>query len=188
MRADSTHAFAGYCTMWMDYICHEVARVEKRYGERDPYRLCEAMGITLKYEPMGTFPDACKGFFFTKFRKAVISLNSDLPEHMQRIVLAHELGHAVLHRKVAGVSAFHDFALFANTSRLEYEANIFAADFLLKDDEVLDLLNDDMFFFSAASKLCVPPELLDFKFRILKRKGHTVMDPPLMANGDFLMK
>jgi len=28
-------------------------------------------------------------------------VNSDLPEQMQRIILAHEIGHAVLHRKAA---------------------------------------------------------------------------------------
>ncbi|MEA4969946.1 MAG: hypothetical protein VB051_05360 [Candidatus Pelethousia sp.] len=48
----------------------------------------------------------------------------------------------------------------------------FAADFLLKDD--------------AASELNAPPELLDFKFHILNHKGYNVIDPPLMAIGDFL--
>ena len=51
---------------------------------------------------------------------------------------------------------------------------------------MLDLLNEDISFFGAASRLNVPAELLDFKFRVLKRKGYKVIDPPLTANSDFL--
>jgi len=42
-----------------------------------------------------------------------------------------------------------------------------------------------MFFFQAAKALYVPSELLDFKFRILKRRGYKV-ESPITANGDFL--
>ena len=63
---------------------------------------------------------------------------------------------------------------------------MFAAEFLLPDDEVLEQLNDDVSFFGAASRLRVPPELLDFKFRVLKRKGYKVIDPPLMCQSNFL--
>lgn len=52
-------------------------------------------------------------------------------------------------------------------------------------DIVLEVLNDDMFFFQAAKTLYVPFELLDFKFRILKRRGYKV-ESPITANGDFL--
>jgi len=50
----------------------------------------------------------------------------------------------------------------------------------------LEQLNDDVSFFGAASRLRVPPELLDFKFRVLKRKGYKVIDPPLMCQSNFL--
>ena len=55
------------------------------------------------------------------------------------------------------------------------------------DEAVLEALNDDMFFFQAAKYLYVPSELLDFKFRILKRRGYKV-ESPLVSNGDFLKK
>ncbi len=100
----------------------------------------------------------------------------------------HEIAHAVLHRKASGFKAFHDFDLFDEASIYEYEANIFTADYLLDDDEVLDLLNEDLSFFGAASRLNVPAELLDFKFRVLKRKGYKIIDPPMRASSDFLKK
>ena len=63
---------------------------------------------------------------------------------------------------------------------------MFAVEFLLPDDEVLEQLNDDAFFFGAASRLRVPSERLDFKFRVLKRKGYKVIDSPLMCLSNFL--
>ena len=174
--------------MSIEFICGEVARIIKEYDEDDPYKLCQSMKILLFFEAMGNFPKACKGFYLSQSRKQVITINSDLPEELQRIIAMHEIAHAVLHRKLSSVKAFHDFALFDETSVYEYEANIFAADYLLADDVVLNLLNDDLFFFGAASRLNVPAELLDFKFRVLKRKGYKIIDPPIMSNSDFLKK
>lgn len=51
----------------------------------------------------------------------------------------------------------------------------------MDDKDVLELLNDDLSFFEAASMLNVPAELLNFKFRILKRKGYKVIDPPIIS-------
>ena len=172
--------------MSVDYICREVKRLKKKYHESDPLKLCDALVIILLDEPMGNYQGACKGFFLTQSRKRSITINSDLPEELQRIIVTHELGHAVLHAKAAGVNAFHDFELFDSASIMEYEANIFAADFLMDDDDVLEKLNEDISFFSAAALLRVPPELLDFKFRLMKRNGYKMIDPPLMANSNFL--
>ena len=172
--------------MTMDYICREVERLKRKFHETDPFLLCDAMGIILLYEPMGTYPGACKGFFLAQSRKRSITVNSDLPEAIQRIIVTHELGHAVLHAKAVGVKAFHDFELFDSTSLMEYEANIFSFVFLMDDDDVLEKLNEDISFFGAASLLRVPPELLDFKFRLMKRNGYKLIDPPLMANSNFL--
>jgi len=174
--------------MSIEFISKEVKRIQKKYGEKDPYELCRAMGITLLFSPMGTGPGSCKGFYLLQSRKQAVVINAELSEPLRRVILMHEIGHAVLHRKASGIKTFHDFALFDETSKYEYEANIFAADSLMTDDEVLCLLNDDISFFSAASRLNVPPELLDFKFRVLKRKGCKVIDSPLYAPSDFLKK
>ena len=84
------------------------------------------------------------------------------------------------------MTAFHDFALFDTTDQKEYEANLFAAEFLMTDRDVLERLNADVSFFNAAALLRVPPELLDFKFRVLKRKGYKVVDPPITSTGAFM--
>ncbi|MEL4105637.1 ImmA/IrrE family metallo-endopeptidase [Oscillospiraceae bacterium WX1] len=172
--------------MTIAQIAEAVKTIRQKYSETGPYDLCRAMGILLLNEPMGALPGACKGFYLTQSRTQVITVNSDLPEELHRVVLAHELGHSALHRHRAGVKAFHDFTLFDETSACEYEANIFAAELLMADGDVLALLNDDISFFGAAAALGVPPELLDFKFRVLKRRGYKVIDPPIQARGNFL--
>jgi len=171
--------------MSIESICQNVQRLMHRYGEKDPWALAQAMGILVDRCPMGTELKSCKGFYLYQSRIEHITVNSELPEHLQRIILTHEIGHAVLHRDVARMKAFHDFSLYDQFSLYEYEANIFAAEYLLKDEIVREKLSKDTFFFSVAKELKVPPELLDFKFRILKRKGWQ-LDLPLSAKGDFL--
>ena len=56
----------------------------------------------------------------------------------------------------------------------------------VEDEDVLEKLNADMSFFQAASELQVPPELLDFKFRMMKRNGVQIVDSPITANSNFL--
>lgn len=166
-------------------IADEVRRIKKKYDEDDPFRLAEAMKIIVSYEPMGLYEGCCKGFFIVHCRQKHITVNSDLPDELQRVVLAHEIGHCVLHCSSGSMAAFHETVLFDTVDFKEYEANIFASELLLTDDDVLDALNDDMFFFQAASVLCVPSEMLDFKFRVMKRKGYK-LESPIISHGDFL--
>lgn len=166
-------------------ICEAVEAIQKKYRESDPFRLCSAMGIKLIFQSLGNDPDAIKGFFLESKRIRTITVNSDLPSVIQKIIVAHELGHAVMHRK-KGVCAFHDMGLFDESSVTEKEANLFAAEYLLNDEEVLDTLNRDTTFFTAAAKLYVPIELLDFKFRVMKWKGYKLIEPPISARSNFL--
>ena len=171
--------------MTYSQICESVRKLRKQYMERDPFRLCRAMGIILLMQPMGKDPDAVKGFFLESKRIRTITINSDLPETIQRIILAHEICHAVNHRD-SGIHAFHEVSLFDQTSRMENDANFFAAEFLLEDREIMEVLNMDTTFYSAASMLSVPAELLDFKFRIMKWKGYKIAEPPVTARSNFL--
>lgn len=169
-----------------DYISRKVKRIRKKFADLNLDDICKALKIRLRYEPLGNSDEACKGYYIVQSRIQMIVINGELPDMLKRCILAHELGHAVLHRRSAGVNTFHDFKLFDATSKFEYEANVFAAQLLLDDDEVLKLLNNDMSFFAAASTLGVPAELLDFKFRALKRQGFKVTEPPFTAQANFL--
>lgn len=171
--------------MTIEIIADAAQKLKKKYDETDPWKLASAMNIQVSLVPMGLFEGCCKGFFLIHKRIKHITINSDLPKEYQRVILAHELGHAVLHARKASGAAFHEIILFDSTDTQEYEANVFASELLLTDDAVLEALNDDMFFFQAAKYLYVPSELLDFKFHILKRRGYKV-ESPIVSHGDFL--
>ena len=171
--------------MFYAEIVEAVKKIRGRYKEDDPFRLCEAMGIVLLPQHFGTGENSIKGFFLQRNRIKTITYNADLPDVLQRIIVGHEVGHALLHAK-SGVHAFHDVTMFEASTRLEKEANLFTAEFLLRDNEVLDMLNEDSTFFTAAARLKVPMELLDFKFRVMKWKGYKLVEPPINARSNFL--
>lgn len=172
--------------MLAEAIKREANRLKAKYQTNDPYEICRAMKIVVQRFPMGTHEDSCKGFFLINARCKVITLNSDLPEYIQRIIIAHELGHATLHSNPA-LSTFHEFAPFDNSNQMEYEANVFAAEFMLDDADVLAALEEEVDLFSMAKTFNVPPELVDFKVRVLQRQGHDVR-APYIAHGDFLKR
>jgi len=172
--------------MRTEYIRQEAARVKRECLSADPQRVCDALRIRVSRAPMGTGSGACKGFFLVNARCRLIMLNSDLAEEIQRIILAHELGHAVLHSSAA-IRTFHEFSVLSEADRLEYEANVFAADFLLEDADVLEALDEQQTLFRAASRLQVPPELLDLKARLMERSGCPIR-APWIARGDFLRR
>ena len=171
--------------MYYGDIVDAVKKLKRQYGESDPFRLCKAMGILLNFVPLGKDEDSIKGFFIYQNRMCVITINSDLPMVIQRIIAAHELGHAMLHKK-HGACAFQEVSLFDEAVACEKEANFFAAEFLLDDNDVFETLNRDATFFTCAAILHVPMELLDFKFRVMKWKGYKLIEPPISASSTFL--
>ena len=166
----------------VDYIISAVMKLSKKYRTRDPYELCDALDVNIKLKDLG---DKIKAFYFHQSRVSNIILNRRVPEPMRGILAAHELGHDQLHRHIAKLKGFHETELFCKTNPTEYEANIFAAELMISDKELLELLNDEKSFIDVASELYVPPALLDFKIRVLEHKGYSVK-PLYIANGDFL--
>lgn len=162
-----------------------VKELRDKYKTGDPAELCRRMNILLLKQPMGTGDSSVKGFFVEKYRVRAITLNSELSPESARIITAHELGHAVLHGG-SGLDLYSDADIFRQSSRLEREANLFAAELLLSDSEVLSTLNRDNSFFTAAAELFVPVELLDYKFHIMRTKGYHLVAPPITARNKFL--
>lgn len=171
--------------MAYDEIIKSASTLKAKFGETDPFMLCSLLGIPVCSSPMGKGKDAIKGFIVKSNRLKAITVNSDLPYMLQRIIVAHELGHARLHAD-AGIHAFHEFTLFDESSRCEKEANLFASELLISDDDFRSALEEGQSYSSAASALNVPPELLDFKARIMKAKGYSFNDSPITAGSCFL--
>ena len=171
--------------MTLGYIKRTVDELVDRFHTTDPFELCDDLGCVVNRYPLGLYPGAGKGFFMEVEGVSVITVNCDLQEELQKVVVAHELGHSVLHADFMEAGGFHDFALYDESSHLEYEANMFASELLLSDQTVLDTLHENGSFFNAAAQLKVPAQMLDFKLHAMIQRGYK-LELPLMATGDFL--
>lgn len=90
-----------------------------------------------------------------------VFVNSDIEsESIHKIVCAHELGHAILHPKINS-SYIGNYTLYSS-SKIEIEANTFAAELLLPDE--IDEEYKGMTIDQIAASLCVLPELLKLKY------------------------
>ncbi len=109
-----------------------VERTVKKYKTRSPYELADCMGIIIQRCDLGTI----RGYYFKKFRIKQIFLNCNLTESEERFVLAHELGHAIMHEN-QNTPFLMENTLFSK-SKFEREANIFAVELLVPDTIVME--------------------------------------------------
>jgi Zn-dependent peptidase ImmA (M78 family) len=81
-----------------------------------------------------------------------------------------------------------DEVLYQMKTSTEYDANLFAADLLIEDQDVEQLSKDeDMSYFGLCSSLYVTPELMSFKLFSLIKRGHAY-NMPLELDSKFLAK
>lgn len=166
-------------------ICGIADRIKRRSTQvRSPFDFCPEHGILLNALPLGTGEGCIKGFITEARRIKCITYNSDLPKREQEQIVWHELGHAFLHPM--GAYGYTDILMYDSNNQKEKEANLFSAEMQLDDERVLEALNEDVTFFTAASILEVPMEVLDFKFRLLKWKGYKICEPPIYTSGNYL--
>lgn len=118
----------------METIDHKICRLVRYYvrmvGSRDPVAIAKFAGIGIVAMPLSNVA----GYYTLVQRKRWICINDNIPTDspMFKVVVAHELGHALLHRKEN--CAFIKNKTLLLTSGIEREANDFAAQLLISDD------------------------------------------------------
>lgn len=107
-------------------------------GTRDPHKIARELGIEII--PMNYKRQ--RGAYKVLLRNRFIFIKNDLHPVMENIVLLHEIGHVVLHRKEAvKAGGFKEFNIFnMQESRMEYEANVFVSQVSLDDEEILEYI------------------------------------------------
>lgn len=78
------------------YIRTEVDKLVNRYKTRDVYELVDKLDIILLKVQLNPSVNGMYQYFK---RNKIIYLNDSLDPIIERYVLAHELGHAILHPK-----------------------------------------------------------------------------------------
>lgn len=114
----------------MRYLNHNIKKIVSYYkrktGTSDPFAIADQLGIL--YQLCNLQFEGC--YMFLKNHRYIF-INKNLSEHEKRLVMAHELGHAILHRK-ENCYFIRNKTLLLN-SKKEIEANKFAMELLLSD-------------------------------------------------------
>lgn len=113
----------------MSNIKKIVKKLVRKHRTNDPYQLAECLNIIVLISDLD---ESIRGYFHYFKRNKIININSKLSDKDKRIVLAHELGHAVLHPRLNIIFMEHN--TYFVKSKYEYEANKFAAEILVPDD------------------------------------------------------
>ena len=117
-----------------------------------PYGLCRVLGI----EIISDKPMHKDGYLVCRDGCKLIFVNSLIHNpHRRKFIVSHEIGHFLLHRDnlyccdnilEIGTSSI-------NTSHQEYEANRFASEYLMPQEELISLLPSKPLQFSDISKI-----------------------------------
>ena len=100
----------------------------KKYNTRNPFELARYLNVQVVSGDMGSRAGC---YMFLKNHKCIF-LNDNLDENEKMLVMAHELGHAIMHRKEN--CYFIRNKTFLLTSTNEIEANKFAMELLISDE------------------------------------------------------
>ena len=150
-----------------DNIIRRADSLVRSTGTRDPERIAEALGIIVKDVNF----EKQKGLYKVILRNRFIFIKSDLSEVMRRIVLLHEIGHDQLHRRLA--DEFREFQIFDMRGNvMEYEANLFAAQIALPDEEILEYIRSGYDAAQIAMAMAADINLVALKGSELSRWGY----------------
>lgn len=107
-------------------------------------------------------------------RNRFMFIKDNLHPVMEKIVLLHELGHDSLHREEATqVGGFKEFNIFdMRDNRMEFEANVFASQIALPDDDFIELAERGYDTEQIARALRSDINLVAIKGDLLRSQGY----------------
>ena len=109
-----------------------VRNVVKKYGTNNPFEIARSINIILIYANL----NGIRGFYQYFKRNNIIYIDEKLSDHDKKFVCAHELGHIFLHKKMNKI--FMDANTNFNTEKFEVEANKFAVELLIDNNELFE--------------------------------------------------
>lgn len=116
-------------------IKHIVDYYVKKCGSRNPFDIADYLKIQIQIGQLGT---PCGCYMFLKNHRCIF-LNENLSENEMNLVMSHELGHAIMHRKLNCYFIRNKTLLL--DSKIEIEANTFAVNLLIPDETIVENKN-----------------------------------------------
>lgn len=132
----------------------------KEHKTRDPFVIAENIGIVILKENLGSI----KGYYNTVYGFKFIHINKNLSEREEKIVAAHELGHALLHPEHC--TPFMRANTYYSINKFEIEANVFAVDLLISDEDIKDNIN--LTSIQMAALFDLPQVLMELRLKSFK--------------------
>lgn len=151
----------------MQRIIEASENMLRNYGGKNVFVTAENSGAKVWFRPLG----GLKGFYLCEREFRYIVINDELDEVIQAVVCAHELGHDTLHRELSD-GGIRETTLFLANNKTEREANLFAANILIQDEDILEDLTYHNDAAAVAASLGFPIEIIEYKLEILNYKGH----------------
>ena len=131
----------------------------RKHKTRDPFEIIENLNAIVVFHPL----QSVRGFYQYFQRNNIIYIDETLSEHDQMLVCAHELGHMLLHKKSNAI--FMDSRTQLNTTKYEIEADRFAMNLIMSDEEIEEHLDLTIVQFSRLfgySKKLIELRMRDF--------------------------
>jgi Zn-dependent peptidase ImmA (M78 family) len=127
------------------------------YSTTNIYELCDCLNIQIiKLDKNNMLLRGNEAFYYRDyFGNEIIFIRNDLPLEYEKFVLAHELGHALIHTNIS--NAAFDKNLI-NTGKLERQANYFA--FKLSNIQFDKIALEGMTLEQIAAYINIPREIL----------------------------
>jgi len=97
----------------------------KKHGAKTFWDAVDDLEIMVHETDLG---ESICGFFYKRGSGRTIAVNSRLSEGKKEFVLAHELGHMIMHSHIKHIHCTK-YSIFSN-DKMEFEANEFAVKFL----------------------------------------------------------
>ena len=114
-------------------------------------RIAKSLGARMIFSPLDS---ELSGMIYVKGRTPIIGINSLHHPNRQRFTIAHECGHLTLHKGLIGKKIhvdkrfpmlMRDSLSATGISRIEIEANLFAAEILMPRHLLTEALNNEPF-------------------------------------------
>lgn len=132
-----------------------VNKLIKKNGTNDPSQLAAELGITIIYKFLGE----SLGFCLSYKRQKIIVINENCPDELLNFTIAHELGHAILHKRIN--TPFLKKHTLVSIDKIERQANTFAVELLLPDNILKEY--EDINFYCLAQCAGIPNGLESLK-------------------------
>lgn len=130
----------------------------RKYDTNNPFIIADNLDIQVFHTPLGRL----SGYYKYMKRHKCIFINSEIEDDsFKNVVMAHELGHAILDPKEN--CYFMNSKTLLLTSRIEKRANIFAAELLIIDGLIKEHENYTYEQLSTLTGYNV--DLIELKFR-----------------------